>query len=121
MMAEKASLFNDFVSETEILNTNNPAKAQRLGRKVNGFTQNTWVKNRFEIVVNGNLEKFSQNNKLKTFLLNTGNKIIVEASPNDSIWGVGLAESDIRITNPGDWNGLNLLGFALMEVRERLR
>ena len=67
-----------------------------------------------------NFEKFRQNPPLGEFLLSTGNAVIVEASPVDRIWGIGLAADDERATNPLQWRGENLLGFALMEVRDRL-
>lgn len=69
----------------------------------------------------GNFLKFSQNEKLKEFLLSTDNKIIVEASPYDAIWGIGMLETDRDAQNPLLWKGENLLGFALMEVRNELR
>ena len=68
-----------------------------------------------------NLLKFSQNQNFKDFLLSTGDKILVEASPYDRIWGIGMLETDNRAENPLLWNGENLLGFALMEVRDQLR
>ncbi len=71
--------------------------------------------------VEGNLLKFDQNADLGQFLRMTGNKVLVEASPNDRIWGIGLAQNDRRASRPAEWQGLNLLGFALMEVRQRLR
>jgi ribA/ribD-fused uncharacterized protein len=71
-------------------------------------------------VVRGNFAKFSQNAELKEFLLQTSSRVLVEASPYDQVWGIGLIESDERANDPAQWNGLNLLGFALMEVRSRL-
>ena len=76
---------------------------------------------RFDIVVKGNLLKFSQNEHLKEFLVNTGNRILVEASPTDRIWGIGMQQGEPGIEAPKKWNGLNLLGFALMEVRDELQ
>ncbi|SUY42887.1 NADAR family protein [Clostridium perfringens] len=87
---------------------------------VKNFNENIWNERKIDIVVKGNIEKFSQNEELKKFLLNTKNKIIVEASPYDSIWGVGLSVNNENITNPNKWSGKNLLGFALMEVRDFL-
>jgi ribA/ribD-fused uncharacterized protein len=72
-------------------------------------------------VVEGNLHKFSQDENLKEFLLNTNERILVEASPMDKIWGIGLAADHPNIENPILWKGENLLGFALMEVRDELR
>ncbi len=121
MMAEKARLFGDIDTLRKILKAKTPREAQKLGREVKGFNNEIWKRYRFKIVVNGNLEKFKQNPELKRFLLNTGNKILVEASPDDQIWGIGLLASHPAAKNPNLWKGLNLLGFALMEVRDLLR
>lgn len=86
-----------------------------------GFDNDTWNEHRFEIVVNANLAKFSAHKDLQTFLLNTGDRVLAEASPVDKIWGIGLAEDDHKASNPNLWKGENLLGYALMEVRERLK
>ena len=72
-------------------------------------------------MLEANLAKFSQNEPLKEFILSTGSKILVEASPYDKIWGIGMSASDENVTNPSLWQGQNLLGIALMEVRETLR
>jgi ribA/ribD-fused uncharacterized protein len=121
MMAEKAKLFNDQGTYEKIINASNPGEAKSLGREVKGFDDSVWVRNRFEIVVQGNLLKFEQNSELKAFLISTGDRVLVEASPVDKIWGVGLAAEDQKIDNPNLWRGLNLLGFALMEVRYALQ
>ncbi len=68
----------------------------------------------------GNVAKFSQSNTLREFLLGTGSAVLVEASPVDAIWGIGMAADDPRASDPRQWTGLNLLGFALMAVRDRL-
>lgn len=120
MMAEKARLFNDNQTLEEILKAKTPAEAKKLGRKVKDFNEKKWLENRFKIVVEGNYHKFSDP-EYKVFLLGTANKIIVEASPVDTIWGIGLAQDSEKVYNPTMWRGLNLLGFALMEVRDRLR
>jgi ribA/ribD-fused uncharacterized protein len=88
---------------------------------VSGFDEAVWTAHRSDIVVRANVEKFSQNAALKDFLLNTGDRVLVEASPVDKVWGIGLAEDSPVVENPRKWKGLNLLGFALMAVRERLR
>lgn len=121
MMAGKARLFNDDEILQEILADKTPAKAQILGRKVRNYNGEIWRANNFEIVAQGNFHKFSQHEDLKSYLLNTGNKVLVEASPLDKIWGNGLAEDAPTIENPHTWTGQNLLGFALMEARDRLR
>lgn len=120
MMAQKALLFNDKTIFEQIIQSKHPKQAKELGRKVANFDEKVWNEHRFEIVINGNLAKFSQDERLKAFLLSTGNRVLVEASPVDKIWGVGLAKDDEKIANPLNWNGLNLLGFALMETRKRL-
>lgn len=120
MMAQKAQLFGDTAIFEQITHAKHPKQAKDLGRKVANFNEKIWNEKRFDIVVTGNLAKFSQHAELKAFLLNTGNRVLVEASPYDKIWGVGLSKDDDKIANPLQWNGLNLLGFALMDVRDKL-
>lgn len=121
MMAEKAKLFGDQATYSKIINASKPGEAKALGREVKNFDDMVWEQNRFKIVVEGNVLKFSQNQELKRFLLNTGDRVLVEASPVDRIWGIGLAADNLEVENPNVWRGLNLLGFALMEVRDFLR
>lgn len=120
MMYRKVLLFGDSEAAQRLLSANNPGEAKAIGREVKGFDQASWDAHRFEIVVSGNLAKFSSNPALREFLLNTGNRVLVEASPVDKIWGVGLAEDNPACENPNLWKGANLLGFALMEVRDQL-
>jgi len=120
MMAGKARLFNDAEMMVEIIETKTPNQAKSLGRKVKNFNPQLWDEHKYGIVRKGNLLKFSQNENIKKFLLSTGKKILVEASPYDKIWGIGMLETDQRAENPLLWNGENLLGFALMEVRDEL-
>ncbi len=120
MMAEKARLFGDIQTCQAILAASQPSVAKRLGREVRGFDEALWSQQRFEIVVRGNKAKFSQNETLKAFLLNTQARVLVEASPVDPVWGIGLAEASPEAADPTRWRGLNLLGFALMKVRARL-
>ena len=105
----------------DILASTDPSKVKALGRKVKGYDESRRVAHRFAIVVAGNYAKFSQNEALTAFLLSTGDKVLVEASPVDQIWGIGLARDGPHAAHPDKWNGLNLLGFALMEVRDMLR
>ncbi len=121
MMAEKARLFEDEEILAKIILAKSPAEAKKLGRQVKGFDVEIWQEKCFEIVVRGNFYKFSQNEDLKNFLLNTNERVIVEASPVDPIWGIGLAVDNPNTENPEQWKGTNLLGFALMEVRDLLR
>jgi len=118
MMAEKAALFGDHATRAQVLEAPNPGAAKALGRQVRGFNEATWLENRLPIVVRANEAKFSQNAELGKFLEQTGSRILVEASPVDRIWGIGLAKDDDRVNNPNLWRGLNLLGFALMQVRD---
>lgn len=120
MMAKKAELFNDTVMYAKILEAKSPAEAKKLGREAIGYDDTLWQAKRYSIVVQGNLHKFSQHNNLKAFLLNTNNRVLVEASTVDDIWGIGMAKENNAIHNPNNWKGLNLLGFALMEVRDIL-
>ena len=121
MMAEKARLFGDENARAQILKAGSPKAAKQLGRQVKNFEEAVWKESRFQFVVEGNYAKFSQNPGLGEFLLGTGNKVLVEASPVDRIWGIGLAADNERAMNPEEWRGLNLLGFALMEVRKLIR
>ena len=121
MMAAKARLSGDREIEEQILKPSHPKQAKELGRKVRGFDEATWIRERYRLVVEGNFAKFSQNPGLKEFLLGTGKRLLVEASPYDRIWGIGLAADHPDAEKPAAWNGLNLLGFALMEVRAMLQ
>ncbi|MFZ6768466.1 NADAR family protein [Undibacterium sp. Di26W] len=120
MMASKARLFNDHAILEKILATDQPDAAKHLGRKIAAYDESVWVQHRFQIVVDANYAKFLQHPALAKFLLGTGGSILVEASPVDSIWGIGLAHDHADSKDPHQWQGLNLLGFALMEVRQRL-
>jgi ribA/ribD-fused uncharacterized protein len=121
MMAQKAKLFGDDQAYVNILATPNPSQAKALGRRVRGFDEKLWVAQRFPIAVRGNTAKFEQNAELKNWLIKTANLVLVEASPVDRVWGIGLAAGDERALNPRTWRGLNLLGFALMKARATLR
>ena len=121
MMAEKARIFGDMEVRRMILSCSDPHEIKKLGRLVKGFDSNVWDSHRTAVVVTGNMAKFGQNPKLRAFLLSTGDKILAEASPYDTIWGIGMAEDAPTICDPRTWRGLNLLGFALMQVRDELR
>ncbi|MDC0666423.1 NADAR family protein [Nannocystis radixulma] len=121
MMAEKARLFGDEATRAKILATDSPRQHKALGREVAGFVQAVWDRECLEIVVRGNRAKFGQNPDLRAALLATGDKLLVEASPLDRLWGVGLRADDPRIHDTSRWRGKNLLGEALMRVRAELR
>ena len=120
MMAGKAQLFGDEERRKDILACSDPKQIKALGRKVRGFDQVVWDKFKYAIVLNGNWCKFSQNRELREFLLSTGDSVLVEASPYDRIWGIQLSADAPEAQNPFRWRGENLLGFALMEVRDEL-
>ena len=121
MMAEKARLFGDEHTRAKILATDSPRDHKALGRQVRNFVSETWDRECLAIVVRGNHAKFSQNPAMLAALLATGDKLLVEASPLDKIWGVGLRADDPKIHDPSQWRGKNLLGEALMQVRADLR
>ncbi|MEC7057023.1 NADAR family protein [Streptomyces violaceochromogenes] len=120
MMAAKARLFEDAAAERAALAAGHPAEAKKAGRLVRGFDEAVWARERFRIVVEGSVHKFGAHPELLAYLLGTGNRVLVEASPVDRVWGIGLAANDEAAMDPERWRGPNLLGFALMEARERL-
>lgn len=117
MMCHKALLFGDSEIAKLILNTENPKKHKELGRKVRNFDEHTWKLRREQIVYKGNYLKFTQNLHLKNALIETVGTTLVEASPYDRIWGIGLSASDPRAKNRETWRGQNLLGDILTRVR----
>jgi ribA/ribD-fused uncharacterized protein len=121
MMAEKARLFGDPETRAKVLATDDPSYAKKLGRQVRGFDENVWTEARFLLVTRGNLAKFEADEALQRYLLSTRDEVLVEASPTDRIWGIGLARADAGAEDPQAWRGLNLLGFALMRTRAILR
>ncbi|MGX1883428.1 NADAR family protein [Streptomyces sp. NPDC055287] len=120
MMAHKAWLFDDPESAARILRAGHPAEAKSLGRQIVDFDEKTWRKHRYDIVVRGSIAKFGRHDALLQYLLATRDRVLVEASPLDPVWGIGLAADDARATSPTTWRGLNLLGFALMDARDAL-
>ncbi|MEU4575776.1 NADAR family protein [Nonomuraea sp. NPDC023979] len=120
MMAHKAWLFGDEEAAARILAAPHPGAAKAAGREVRGFDEEVWCDRRFDVVVRGNLAKFGAHPGLRAFLVGTGERVLVEASPVDRVWGIGLTADDERAASPATWEGLNLLGFALMAVREKL-
>ncbi|CAL9410062.1 hypothetical protein SUDANB32_01626 [Streptomyces sp. enrichment culture] len=121
MMAAKARLFDDTEGERRVLAAGHPSEAKKAGRLVRGFDEEIWRRERFGIVVEGSVHKFAAHGELRSFLLNTGDRVLAEASPVDRVWGIGLAADAEAANDPNRWRGPNLLGFALMEARRRLR
>ena len=120
MMAEKARMFKDEEMLEKIMESEQPKEMKAYGRAVKGFEKEKWDRACYEIVKKGNQAKFSQNPELLEFLLNTRKRILVEASPRDRIWGIGMGKVNPDAENPLKWRGKNLLGFALTEVRDLL-
>lgn len=120
MMAQKAKLFGDMETAGKILLAQTPAEAKKLGRLVQNFDPAVWDAHKCRIVEKGNYYKFSAYPALREFLLKTENRVLVEASPVDPVWGIGLTADHPGIENPFNWRGENLLGYALMQVRDQL-
>jgi ribA/ribD-fused uncharacterized protein len=121
MMAAKARLFNDQDACQRVLASKTPGEAKAEGRKVLNFKEEIWLTHRFEIVCRANEAKFGQHSSMQQYLVQTGDRVLVEASPTDRIWGIGLASSDEDAKDPNKWRGLNLLGFALMHARRQFQ
>ncbi len=121
MMYRKAILFKDDKIAEKILASDSPSEMKRLGRRVANFNEDKWNENKYDIVVLGNYFKFIQNRRLLNYLFSTKNSVLVEASPEDKIWGIGLSAENPDALDVEKWQGENLLGFALMEVRENLK
>lgn len=121
MMHQKALIFGDGDVAKQIMQETNPKEQKKFGRMIKNFDKATWDKNCLAIVYEGNLAKFRQNPELKEEMLNTGDRIFVEASPLDNIWGIGMSENDIGVDDPSFWQGLNLLGQALNLVKNQIK
>jgi ribA/ribD-fused uncharacterized protein len=121
MMHAKAELFSDKDAAARILACPSPAKAKEIGREVRGFDESLWRERALHLVADGCELKFSQCDRCRQVLLSTGDRILVEAAPRDSVWGIGMDASSPARLDPGTWRGSNWLGEALMIVRARLR
>ncbi|MFA5490106.1 MAG: NADAR family protein [Candidimonas sp.] len=119
-MANKAAFFNDEEALQGVLDSSTPGDAKAWGRRVKNYDDNVWAMVRYHAMYVACYDKFSQNDKLKKYLLGTNDRVIVEGSPYDRIWGVGLLYADEAIKDEKNWNGLNLLGLVLMEVRDEM-
>jgi len=121
MMAQKALLFNDHYALNQIMESKDPKVQKSWGRKVRNFKVKEWEEKAQHVVFIANYAKFTQHEDLKKRLLDTGDKILVEASPWDKIWGIGMRASDKGIEDPKNWKGTNWLGEAIMKVRAAIR
>jgi ribA/ribD-fused uncharacterized protein len=121
MMAKKALVFKDQESYDMIMYANNPRDQKAFGRRVKNFDADVWSVISREVVYQANYAKFTQNPKMREELMATGDLEIVEASPVDKIWGIGLGENDPKAWDKATWEGTNWLGEAVMRVRQKLR
>ena len=120
MMAEKARLFGDQEHLGLILAAESAAEAKKLGRQVRNFDTGLWNEHRVDVVVRGSVAKFGSDETLRNYLVGTGNRVLVEASPRDRVWGIGMGKDNVSAELPSQWRGNNLLGFALMQARAEL-
>jgi ribA/ribD-fused uncharacterized protein len=121
MMAEKARLFKDKATLDSIMKTHDPDEQKRLGRSVKGYDEATWARVRYNIVLQGTLEKYRQNHDLRSELLGTDDLVFVEASPYDNVWGIVMRSDDAGATDPTKWKGQNLLGQCISQARAIIR
>lgn len=121
MMHQKALYFGDTEIAKKVMLATDPREQKQLGRQIKGFYKDVWDKVNLQIVYKGNYAKFTQNEDLKAELLSTGNRILVEASPYDPIWGIGIGEEEFGIDNPINWRGQNLLGWTITLVKQELQ
>lgn len=121
MMAGKARLFGAADAERAAITAAHPAGAKKAARPVRDFDEATWVGHRLDVVVRANVAKFGQHDDLCSYLLGTGDRVLVEASPRDRSWGIGMGARDEHAEDPSCWRGENLRGFPLMAARAQLR
>ena len=120
LMALKAVEFGDTVALKRIIEAKYPGDARRIGRHIKGYNNDTWSRVRYDRMKQCLVAKYTQNEYYKNELLKTGDKVLVDASPTDKIWGVGVGIGDRALYSESTWNGQNLLGRCLMEVRSEI-
>ncbi|XP_077981733.1 protein irg-1-like [Glandiceps talaboti] len=120
MMHQKAVMFGDREMAKKIMKTNKPKAMKAFGRKVQNFEVQTWNERCKDVVKKANMAKFSQNSELKAKLFATVGTTLVEASPRDRIWGIGLGAANPKAQRKATWRGKNLLGYILTDVRDEL-
>ncbi|MBP5154991.1 MAG: NADAR family protein [Clostridia bacterium] len=120
IMYRKCMIFGDEEAARAVLSADDPSKQQEIGRKAKGYVGSVWAGMRQTVAFEGLLAKFSRNEELKQKLLDTGDAYLVECAGSDKIWACGIRIDDDRRFNASDWEGQNLLGFALMQVRKEL-
>jgi len=117
-MQQKALLFNDTEVAEMIMEQKSPRSQKFLGRQVRGFDQAIWMEKCQDIMVPALVSKFRQDMYSLNCMVDSGDSIIVEASPFDKVWGIGMTKDDPRATDPSKWEGQNLLGIVLMKARD---
>jgi ribA/ribD-fused uncharacterized protein len=120
-MYQKAKLFGDINMMEKILKEKKPFNCKKLGKLVKNFDKKIWEENCVDLVTMGCYYKFSQDKEFKKFLLSTGDRLLVEASPYDFIWGIGMGELKAKNLPPEKWPGKNYLGICLMNARKMIR
>ncbi|GFO03068.1 GTP cyclohydrolase [Plakobranchus ocellatus] len=120
MMYHKAVCFKDDEAAEKILKSESPMEMKKLGRSVKNYDEDIWEAKCYDVVKRGNKLKFSQNPYLKEKLFETKGKTLVEASPMDRKWGIGLSAKNSLAWNKSTWRGRNLLGYAITEVRDEM-
>lgn len=121
MMYQKAVCFNDLAIASKIMKTDDVAVIKSLGRAVSDYDDIVWSRIRENVVYDGLLAKFTQNNNLRDQLLETGECVLAECAVKDQVWGIGLSMKDPNRFDTGKWRGRNLLGHLLMKVRKQLK
>lgn len=120
-MYQKCLMFDPENTEllNAILHSQNPTKIKQFGRQVRNYNDKIWSEQRYEIMKQANMLKFTQNNDICEILLSTGNEMLYEAAKNDRIWGIGYYANAVANV-PIHKYGQNLLGKVLMEVRDEI-
>lgn len=121
MMLKKALMFGDFESAKKVMATSNPKDQKQIGREIKSFNDKIWVKYCKKIVYDANMAKFIQNPDLLKKLMDTGESILVEASPYDKRWGIGLGAENPFAQDRSTWQGLNWLGIIITFVRDDIK
>lgn len=120
-MSRKAAMFGDYETLKQIMATKLPATQKELGRGVHGFKSDVWDYWKYKVMIDGTYAKFTSSPKMINAMMDTHDKVLVEASPSDLIWGVGLHYNDEKILDRDNWRGQNQLGKALMHIRRKMR
>ena len=119
-MYRKAIYLRDIETSREIMKTTNPKVIKKLGREVKGYDDSLWSEVREGFMYQACLSKFTQHQEARRELLSYPGRVFVEASPYDTIWGIGLSEDDPRAIDSDQWRGKNLLGQILTKIRDQI-